>query len=113
MPYVLRDATGAVASLHREPVTGSAWLADADADVQAFVGRVDAPPPADFGRLDADFVRVIEDVIDTLILRNVISITDLPREAQAKLLARKSLRERLGGRALRLFEQPTDFGDII
>ena len=58
--------------------------------------------------LDADFVRVIEDVIDTLIVKNVLNITDLPEQAQAKLLARKSFRERVSKRSLRLFE-PTDF----
>jgi hypothetical protein len=56
-----------------------------------------------FARLDADFVRVIEDVIDTLIARNVINITDLPDQAQAKLFARKSFRERTGRNALKLF----------
>jgi hypothetical protein len=58
---------------------------------------------AGFARLDADFVRVIEDVIDTLIARHVINITDLPAEAQAKLFARKSFRERAGRNALDLF----------
>jgi hypothetical protein len=57
-----------------------------------------------FARLDADFVRVIEDVIDTLIARNVINITDLPDQAQAKLFARKSFRERAGRNALKLFD---------
>jgi hypothetical protein len=56
-----------------------------------------------FARLDADFVRVIEDVIDTLIARHVINITDLPDQAQAKLFARKSFRERTGRNALKLF----------
>ena len=39
-----------------------------------------APVPASegFASLDADFIRVIEDVIDTLISKNVINITDLP-----------------------------------
>jgi len=72
-------------------------------------------PPASgdgFGRLDADFVRVLEDVIDTLIARNVINITDLPDQAQAKLFARKSFRERLGLNALRLFED-SGVADVI
>ena len=56
-----------------------------------------------FARLDADFVRVLEDVIDTLIARHVINITDLPEQAQAKLFARKSFRERAGRNALDLF----------
>lgn len=63
-----------------------------------------ADPKEDgFARLDADFVRVLEDVIDTLIARHVINITDLPDQAQAKLFARKSFRERAGRNALTLF----------
>ena len=65
-----------------------------------------------FSRLDADFVRVLEDVIDALIARNVINITDLPDEAQAKLMARKTFRDRLGPAALRLFDD-TEFSDVI
>jgi hypothetical protein len=51
--------------------------------VASFLGQNDSG----FERLDAGFVRVIEDVIDTLIARNVINITDLPDQAQAKLFA--------------------------
>jgi hypothetical protein len=46
---------------------------------------------------DADFVRVLEDLIDTLILKNVIQHTDLPPAAQRKILMRKGLRNRLHG----------------
>ena len=46
---------------------------------------------------------MIEDVIDTLIVKNVLNITDLPAEAQAKLFARKSFRERVSKNSLRLF----------
>lgn len=112
MPYVRRNSEGTVISLHRhmEP-TATEFLDDQHPDVRAFLG---APPPnpAEFSRLDADFVRVIEDVIDTLIVKNIINITDLPAEAQAKLFARKSFRERVSKSSLRLFE-PTDFGDVI
>ncbi len=112
MPYVRRDAAGLISSLHRERSAETPeFLDELHPDVQAFVGRAPAGPE-DFNRLDADFVRVIEDVIDTLIVKNIINITDLPGEAQAKLFARKSFRERVSQSALRLFE-PTDFGDVI
>jgi hypothetical protein len=42
-------------------------------------------------------------VIDTLISKNVINITDLPVEAQTKLFSRKSFRERATKDALKLF----------
>ncbi|QDQ29274.1 hypothetical protein FNU76_10600 [Chitinimonas arctica] len=50
-----------------------------------------------FSDADADFVRVIEDVIDALIHNNVIKLTDLPPAAQKKLLLRKGIRNKLGG----------------
>ena len=111
MPYIRRDTEGRIASLHRDAAGSPEFLTDEHPDVQAFVGNSgDAQP--DFSRLDADFVRVIEDVIDTLIVKNLINITDLPEQAQAKLFARKSFRERVSQSSLRLFE-PTDMGDVI
>lgn len=110
MPYLRRDAAGLIASLHRQAESPDhEFLPDDHAEVRAFVGLSDGPG---FGRLDADFVRVIEDVIDTLIVKNVINITDLPAEAQVKLFERKTFRERISNSSLRLFE-PTDFGDVI
>ncbi len=112
MPYIRRNADGQIESLHRSAVEGTTeFLPEEHPEVQAFVGS-DPAAEEDFTRLDADFVRVIEDVIDTLIVKNVINITDLPEQAQAKLFARKSFRERVSKSALRLYE-PTDFGDVI
>jgi hypothetical protein len=112
MPYVRRNAEGTITSLHRERSSEAVeYLDDRHPDVQAFVGNTSSQPE-EFSRLDADFVRVIEDVIDTLIVKNIINITDLPGEAQAKLFARKTFRERVSKNSLRLFE-PTDFGDVI
>ena len=111
MPYVRRNPSGAIDSLHRQP---DAWadefLPDEHAEVQSFIGR---PVEGDgFSRLDADFVRVIEDVIDTLIVKNILNITDLPAEAQAKLFARKSFRERTSRHSLHLFS-PSGSDDVI
>ena len=110
MPYVRSKPDGTIESLHREDPGGCAYLADSNLDVQAFVGNTGAP--TEFSRLDAEFVRVLEDLIDTLIVKNVINLTELPEQAQAKLLARKSFRERSLKSSLRLFE-PSDFGDVI
>jgi hypothetical protein len=110
MPYARRNAVGEIDSLHRSAEPGAELLADDHPDVQAFVGNTSKEG---FSRLDADFVRVIEDVIDTLIVKNVINITELPEQAQAKLFARKSFRERVSRSSLHLFGQPTDFGDVI
>ncbi|MGN6529518.1 MAG: hypothetical protein ACTHL8_24255 [Burkholderiaceae bacterium] len=113
MPFIRRNAEGVVESLHRHAEGGAEFLPDDHPEVRAFLG---GSPAADgsqhgerFAELDADFVRVIEDVIDTLISKNVINITDLPPEAQTKLFGRKSFRERANRDALRLFgEGETD-----
>lgn len=44
---------------------------------------------------DLEFVRVLEDLISTLIEKRVILLTDLPVAAQRKLSARTGLRDRL------------------
>lgn len=112
MPYVRRKADGTISSLHGDRTLEATEFIDSrHADIQAFLGG-EKTDPSDFSKLDAEFVRVIEDVIDTLIVKNVLNITDLPAEAQAKLFARKSFRERVSKSSLRLFE-PTDFGDVI
>ncbi len=49
----------------------------------------------DFSRLDADFVRVLEDLIDALIANGTLRMTDLPIQAQPKLTQRKQQRARL------------------
>jgi hypothetical protein len=111
MPYVHRTALGEVDSLHRQPLPGaSEFLANDHPEVQRFVGN--AATIENFNQLDADFVRVIEDLIDTLIMKNVIAVTDLPADAQAKLFTRKSLRDRLSGKTLRLFPN-SGFSQVI
>ncbi len=109
MPYVRRNEQGLIESLHRHGGISAEFLADGHEELLSFVGGT---ATSDFDQLDADFVRVLEDVIDTLIVKNVLNITDLPEQAQAKLFARKSFRERVSKSSLQLFE-PTDFGDVI
>ncbi|MDH4392696.1 MAG: hypothetical protein QE285_14895 [Aquabacterium sp.] len=89
MPFVRRDAQGALLSLHRQAEGGATeWLADNDAQVLSFLAQ-----QADgFEQLDADFIRVLEDLIDVLVDRHVINMTDLPPAARDKLAARRDHR---------------------
>lgn len=61
------------------------------------------PSAVEFNHLDYEFIRVVEDLIDVLILKGVLRITDLPPGAQRKLNARKDLRGKLRG-ALELLD---------
>lgn len=93
MPYVHRNALGEIVSLHRSPTLDAVeYLPQTADEVQRFLGREDHADA--YARLDADSVRVLEDLIDTLVDRGLLRITDLPPAAQAKLFARKELRER-------------------
>lgn len=93
MPYVHRSATGEVQSLHRAAtLDATEYLDAADPDVQRFLTQ-QAEPDA-FGHLDADFVRVLEDLIDVLLGKGALRISDLPDAVQAKLVLRKEHRER-------------------
>lgn len=53
------------------------------------------PPQQALSALDADFIRVLEDLIDALLANGTLRLTDLPPLALAKLSQRKQARERL------------------
>jgi hypothetical protein len=91
MPYVHRDKDGTLASLHRHaPGHPCEFLDGEHPEVQAFLGHAGAEA---YERLDAGFIRVLEDLIDVLLRRQVITITDLPVEAQRKIYTRKGHRK--------------------
>ncbi|KTC41660.1 tryptophan synthase subunit beta [Pseudomonas sp. ABAC21] len=46
---------------------------------------------------DLEMIRVLDDLIQVLITKNVMSITDLPPAAQVKFLERTQARAALGG----------------
>lgn len=49
----------------------------------------------ELNELDADFIRVLEDLIDALVANGTLRLTDLPAEALEKLNRRKQARARL------------------
>ncbi|WP_298011409.1 hypothetical protein [uncultured Aquabacterium sp.] len=112
MLHVLRDAEGRLLSLHREPVPGGEALPPDHPEVVAFLGQ--DRDQQRFAALDADLVRVLEDLIDALIRLNLINITDLPPVALATLFYRKHFGEGMQAHALSLFgapaHQPGDAG---
>lgn len=100
MPYAARDESGRITTLHRE-ADGEAreFLPPNHPEVLAFIaecdGAVGAASVGDFLELDLSVIRVIEDVVDTLIRRNLIMLTDLPPAAREKILKRRRVREEL------------------
>ena len=92
MPFIRRAPDGAiVALLAEEAEDAREFLAADHPEVRRFLGQEGQA----FDALDADFIRVLEDLIDVLIAKNVLRMTDLPEEVQSKLLIRRQLRDTL------------------
>ena len=96
MPYVQRDAAGKIIALFREPLdSGQEQLPADHLDVLTFLSDGDSAPFSPFS--DLQMIRVIEDVIDVLIRKQVILLTELPPAVQNKLLQQRSRRDQLFG----------------
>ncbi len=100
MPFVRRDESGRIAALLREREPGaSEYLPPESSEVRDFVRSEPSDLDALFGELvrsDLEMIRVYEDLLNALIAKKIVLLTDLPPEAQAKLLRRRRLRGALG-----------------
>lgn len=97
MVYIKRNDKGEVCELSD---TGSADMEKVDMqhpDVIKFLARCDSKKSLELLQSDLQLIRVLEDLIDLLISKNVIRITDFPQPVVDKLLSRQSIRKRLTG----------------
>lgn len=103
MPYVQRDVSGHISAIFQKPENNAEeYLPNDHPDILQFFGGIlpqNGPNKvtAQLSETDLSLIRVIEDIVDTLIDKNVIMFTDLPAEAREKIMRRKSTRERLFG----------------
>ncbi len=111
MPYVTRDESGRITGINdRQTETATELLHPNNPEVQAFIKG--ASPDTMRQRLDVtdnEMARITEDLIDVLIARNIINFTDLPIQAQEKLVARQKLRRNLSA----LSNLVSDADDIL
>lgn len=100
MHYIERDTGGRILRVEDEPFTG---MTEQSADITAELGQWYKKQEARAATLlqlqqsDLEMVRVLEDLIDVLMSKGVISITDLPPAAQTKLISRAQARRTLSG----------------
>ncbi len=104
MPFVKRDAHRQVTALFREQAPEAPeYLPLAHPDIQAFLSSTGVTSPdnntgtgnefrPDMLRSDLEMIRVYEDLIDILIGKHIVVLTDFPAAAQEKLMRRKRLR---------------------
>lgn len=97
MPFVKRDASGKIVALYRErSEEAPEYLSSEHPEIAEF-----ADPAASAGdrpsmlQSDLEMIRVYEDLIDILISKRVVVLTDFPTAAQEKLVRRKRLRSSL------------------
>jgi len=98
MFYVQRDDEGQLARVEAAPYAEYTEMLPADhAEIQDwFADDVVENSLKQLKQSDLDMIRVLEDLIEVLTTKGVISITDLPAGAQAKLLNRSTARKALG-----------------
>ncbi|MDA8962473.1 tryptophan synthase subunit beta like protein [bacterium] len=93
MPYVQRDSNQQICAISRSAQPGfDEHVADDDPQLRGFLVAVAGDSP--LARTDLEFVRVLEDLLEVLISKNVLLFTELPEPAQAKILQRQALRGR-------------------
>jgi hypothetical protein len=96
MLYVERDKDGKIIALHnRSGPNADEQKSIMDEEIVDFLNKnVDTEPWIQFLSLsDTGIIRILEDLIDLLIRKNVILFTELPEDAQIKIRERKRVRE--------------------
>ncbi|NJD25415.1 MAG: hypothetical protein FIB06_08400 [Betaproteobacteria bacterium] len=99
MPYVKRDQQGQITAVWKEQSEpGTEFIHEGDDELALFLGFSQGGGSGEFSiATDLQMVRVIEDVINLLIAKHVIVLTDLPEAVQNKLLQQRHRRENLLG----------------
>jgi hypothetical protein len=103
MLYVQRDKAGKICSISAEQTSDAAEFIPSDSHEifeflsSAGISEVNAPEicAAYLAGTDSDLARVLEDLIDLLIDKSVIRLTDFPAPAQNRLVNRQLAREGL------------------
>jgi len=98
MPYVIRNKSGEIVAIHQNQVaeTGQ-WEQDITEEHKAFIQKQAMPTEAKQALTGSDneMARVIEDLVDLLMEKQIFVYTELPEAVQAKLNIRKQLRQDL------------------
>ena len=99
MLFVERDETGNITALHVRQEPGiSEQKSIMDEEILEFLSKnVETDPWVQLLSLsDIGIIRILEDLIDLLIRKNLILFTELPEEAQVKIRERKRVRKKMG-----------------
>jgi len=91
MMFIRRDDAGQIVAVSRGPQTGFSPASDDDAvQVEGFLLAL--ATNSDFLRSDLQFIRVLDDLLEVMMEKNLLVFTDLPPEAQEKVMLRNQMR---------------------
>ena len=107
--FVQRDAKGQITEASLEPQAGFEPCRVVGEREQAELVEMNSDQLSTLASTDLSLVRVLEDLIDLLIDKDLLRFTDLPQVAQQKLLDRRTIRSEMKG--LDLLGEETD--DLI
>ncbi|MEQ1637591.1 MAG: hypothetical protein ABL903_12950 [Methylococcales bacterium] len=95
MPYVIRDNAGKIIALNdKQQALQSVWVDDDDPAIAHFFNhsRFEEGAKATLVQSDLELIRVIEDITDLLIKKQIFTFTELPIFVQQKLGNRQKMR---------------------
>lgn len=98
MPYVSRTPEGKIAAVYDQPGPGAEEKITLEShELLEFLSQDGLKEYARhlLEKTDQSVIRVLEDLIDVLLAKNIISFSDLPAPAQEKLLSRHEVRDEL------------------
>jgi len=98
MPYITRDNQQQILRVEQTAVPGSELINPDSPELWAFLFKQHphTAPKHYLNLTDDEMIRVVEDVVDVLLKKNILLLTDLPTAVQSKIQARKQARDQLG-----------------
>ncbi|WP_319380580.1 hypothetical protein [Thiomicrorhabdus sp.] len=109
MVYIERNAEGNIERIEFDPSENREEISFYDPELRQFLETMpnrEETIKKILDKLDLDMVRVIEDLIEILIDKNLMLFTDLPEPVQNKLMFKKALRSL--NRPTRMIYEETD-----
>jgi len=104
LPYLQRDKAGHITAVSVEQTeTTAEWIELDSPELITYLSHFGAALDVNGALAESDqaLIRVVDDLVNVLVEKNLMRFTDLPEAAQQKLLERRSLRQSLN--ALKLF----------
>src|SRR5262249_16436084 len=100
MPYVKRDENNNIVAIYQSPAANAdEFLAADDIQLMNFLFKDEQGNSTkvhyQLTESDIKLIRAIEDIIDVLINKEVITITDLPESVLDKIQSRKAIRNKM------------------